>query len=104
MNCGAFGIDYDRYFNQDCSLVRVTASDSKYSANEVSEETLTIKVRISGGDKFYRNSDDQISVAERVYKTLFPVRLGDILNGQSVVHVKTIYEFDGSLAFYKVYV
>lgn len=105
MDClDSVGIDYASYFNQDSTLIPVTPSDSLYSPDDVVGEPITIKTRISGGDRFYRNKDDQISVAERVYKTLYPVKVKDILNGQTVVYVKTIYEFDGSLAYYKVYI
>lgn len=98
------GIDYSEYFNQTVILKTVTSSNSKYSPDDVSETEIKIKARISGGDRFYKNEDNQISVAERVYKTLYPVKIKDILDGQVVVYVKTIYEFDGSLAYYKVYV
>lgn len=105
MGClDGIGIDYSEYFNQTSSLIVVTPSTSNYSPDDVSEQEIEIKTRISGGDRFYRNEDNQISVAERVYKTLYPVKIKDVLNGQTVVYVKTIYEFDGSLAYYKVYV
>lgn len=105
MDCvGSVGIDYASYFNQDSILITVTPSDSLYSPDDVASEPITIKTRISGGDRFYRNEDNQITVAERVYKTLYPVKVKDILNGQTVVYVKPIFEFSGELAYYKVYV
>lgn len=101
---GGIGINYSEYFNQTSSLVVVTPSNSNYSPDDISEHEFKIMTRISGGDRFYRNEENQVSVAERVYKTLYPVKIKDILNGQVVVYVKPIYEFDGSLAYYKVYV
>lgn len=98
------GIDYDDYFNQEAELQIVTKSKSDFSPDNVSEEIIKIKVRISGGDRFYRDKDSQLNVAEQVYKTKYPVKTKNILNGQTVVFVKTVYEFDGTVAYYKVYV
>lgn len=106
MNCmfSSSSIDYASIFNQEATLQESVETDSAYTSDDYSEDTITIKVRISGGDRFYYNDDNQLLIAERVYKTLHPVKPKDLLNGQVVVYVKTIYEFDGSLAFYKVYV
>lgn len=104
MGCGVCGIDYGSYFNQECKLYKHIVSDSDFAPDELSTEPITILTRISGGERFYRNEDNQLTVAERVYKTLYPVAVKDVIDGQTVVYVKAVYEFDGSLAFYKVFV
>lgn len=98
------GIDYSSYFIQDAELIVVSESDSDYSPDATYSEPINIKVRISGGEQFFRKETNQISISEKVYKTLYPVKLKDILNGQTVETVKTVYELDGSLAYYKAYV
>lgn len=103
MNCGVGGIDYNEYFNQPSELIQVSESDSNYSPDIITSDPITIMTRISGGDRFYRE-DNQWAISEKTYKTLYPVNVKDIINGQTVVFVKPIYEFDGSLAYYKAYV
>lgn len=98
------GIDYSSYFNQIVKLSKYSTSNSPYFPDSYDPVEIDINVRISGSSHFYRNKDDQISVAELVYKTLYPVKLKDKINGALVTSVKAVYEFDGSLAYYKVYV
>lgn len=95
-------IDYESYFNQTAYLKRHTG-ETEFSSDSYSEIEEPIKVRVSRKSEFFRNKDDVMTVANQVYKTLTKVNSGDLVDGLVVKSVKTVTEFDGTVAYYKIY-
>lgn len=95
-------IDYESYFNQNAYWKEKLGS-TEFSAESFSTSEKSIKVRVCRKSEFYRNQDDVMTVANQVYKTLTPVKAGDMVDGLIVKGLKTVTEFDGTLAYYKIY-
>lgn len=96
-------IDYETYFNQTAELSEFISSDNEYGQEEYTDP-ITIKCRIEGRRRFFRNDDDSLSVSEQSYWTTHPVKVRDRIDNQYVRFAEYIYDFDGSILYVEAYV
>lgn len=105
MECNSYsGIDYTAYFNHPCELRRYNKSTDDYSPDGEYGEPEIIKAWVGGAVNFYREKEQQWSLADKTYRTLTPIKDRDMLDGEVVVHSFTKYGLDGNtVEFYVAY-
>ena len=98
-------IDYTNYFNKTCILKRYNDSNSPLSPDGEYGDDIEIKCWVGGSEKFYRNTDNQLTVASKTYRTLTPIYAKDLIDGQVVVQASVKYGLDGiTVEYYKAFV
>lgn len=76
------------------------SDDNDFNAPEYSD-SVTIMCRKEGRRKYIISENQTSAVDVLVYITLEKIRVRDLLDGQVVLSVNTIYNFDGSISHYE---
>ena len=109
VNLIKYGIDYDSYFNVTCDYqeyIDNSASEDNNNEDQVPyyNSVESIDCRISGTRDYIPGDDGTESMSSMTYKTIKKIKQRDKINGQIVLRVKPVYEFDGEISMYKAYV
>lgn len=91
------------YFNTTVEYEEYLGNKNKFMMDAY-EEALPIKCRIEGKVRYIRNESNELTVSEQSYWTLHNVKVKDKIQGQYVIAVMPIYDFDGSLVYYEAFV
>lgn len=97
-------MNVEQYFNTEVEFEEFIKDDDNKTLAQSYNEAIKIKVRIEGKTRYIRNDYNQMTVSEQSFMTVHPVKVKDRINGQYVVAVAPIYDFDGSLIYYEAFV
>lgn len=97
-------MNVEQYFNTEVDFEEFIKDDDNKTLAQSYNEAIKIKVRIEGKTRYIRNDYNQMTVSEQSFMTVHSVKVKDRINGQYVVAVTPIYDFDGSLIYYEAFV
>lgn len=98
-------IDYEEYCVVPVSYEAPIDSNNNDYDMQTWESAVEILVRPGGySETFTIEATGETSAPSTVYKTLYKVKKGGKIKKAIIKEVRAIYEFDGSISYYKAYV